>query len=153
MTGQIKRMQLNDFQKRLEKVKLKNQEFTFKLNDGVNLSDIAYLEQQIGTELPKAIRIFWTYSDGLETENPSFNICRIKDFNFIGNSLIHFATFDKDIKVYFDASKLNIAKEWSIVNFDENYTLTLTMASFWSNKIWYWLDSKTEIWKDGYWIK
>ena len=146
-------MHLNDFQKRLEKVKRKNQEFTFKLNDGVDLSDITYLEQQMRTELPESIRTFWTYSDGLESENPGLRICKLKDFNFIGKSLIHFATFDKDIKVYFDASNLNIAKEWSIVNKEENYTLSLTMASFWSNKIWQWLDSKTEIWKDEYWIK
>ena len=146
-------MELKSFKNRLENVKQKNQGFTFTLNDGVNASDIDRLEQQIGRVIPESVKKFWMYSDGLETENPGLKIYSIKDFKITNNSLIHFTTFDKKSKIYFNISELNTAQEWSIVNIEEDYTMTLTMSSFWSNKIWHWLDYQAQIWKDEYWLK
>ncbi len=94
---------------------------------------------------------FYSSINGLKTSNPDFEILPIEKWNSAESDLIHFATFDKDLKAYFDTKELNQADSWSIINPKDNYVLTLTMSSFWSNKIWHWIEKKREIWKDEFW--
>ena len=145
-------MELKDFKIRIDKVKAENLSFTYNLNDGASKSEIERLEERIGQKIPNSIQAFWTKFNGLETKNPALKISKLSEFN-LDNGLIHFATFNDNTMVHFDTKNLNSAGEWSIVNPESNYTLTLTMSSFWSNKIWHWLTHKTKIWDDKYWIK
>jgi hypothetical protein len=146
-------MHLDDIQTRLERLKAEKTKFKFILSSGVDIIDFSKTEQLIGKSLPEKIREFWAYTNGLQTDNPKFVILKIQDFEMAANGLIHFATFNGNTKVYFDTSTLNQANEWFIVYPDEQYIITLTMSSFWANKMWHWLKNGTEIWRDNYWIK
>lgn len=44
------------------------------------------------------------------------------------------------------------AKEWNILNKESGYEITKTISSFWSNKIWQWLEKENKIWEDNWWI-
>jgi len=46
----------------------------------------------------------------------------------------------------FDTSHLNNVGQWYVFFFESRYQVTLTMASFWSNKIWNWIDKNRAIW-------
>jgi len=65
---------------------------------------------------------------------------------------MHFATFDNNIKIHFDIKTLNNANEWSILNKKSDYEITKTISSFWSNKIWQWLEKEKKIWDDDWWV-
>jgi hypothetical protein len=145
-------MELKDFKKRIDKIKTENPRFTYDLNEGVSISEVEQVEDKIGQKIPSSIQTFWTKFNGLETKNPALKILKLNEFD-LDNGLIHFATFNDGSMVYFDTKELNTAGEWSIVNPESEYELTLTMSSFWSNKIWHWLTHETKIWDDKYWIK
>jgi hypothetical protein len=40
----------------------------------------------------------------------------------------------------------NAADQWFIVGLSEGYQITFTMASFWSSKVWGWLERGRRIW-------
>lgn len=145
-------MELKDFRKRIEKVKTENPSFNYWLNEGASILEIEDLKEKVGQNIPVSIQTFWTSFNGLETLNPSLKILKLSELH-LSNGLIHFATFNQQTKVFFDTKELNTAGEWSIVNPTSEYLLTLSMSSFWSNKIWHWLTFQTEIWNDKYWIK
>jgi len=69
----------------------------------------------------------------------------------IKNELIHFATFDANIKVCFKIDKLNTANECTIIEMVSGFEITKTISRFWSNKIWLWLEKNDKIWADNWW--
>jgi hypothetical protein len=46
-----------------------------------------------------------------------------------------------------DLRDINEAGERNIVNYQTNFVITKTMASFLNNKIWAWLDRGRKIWQ------
>ena len=70
----------------------------------------------------------------------------------VDSGLIHFATFDNLHKVYFKITECNQAGEWTILTTNDNYEITLTISSFWSNKIWHWIEQDKKIWVDNWWV-
>ena len=58
---------------------------------------------------------------------------------------IVFAKFNGKHDLAFLSSNLNQAEQWDIVNASTGFLITLTMASFWSNKLVAWLRSGREI--------
>ena len=42
--------------------------------------------------------------------------------------------------------------KWNILNKVSEYEITKTISSFWSNKIWQWLEKENKIWNDDWWI-
>ena len=47
----------------------------------------------------------------------------------------------------FDTRSRNDADPWDIVTVDTGFLVTLTMASFWSNKVLAWVDSRRPVWR------
>jgi hypothetical protein len=146
-------MELKDFAKRLEKIEQQNPNFGYVLHRGCGIDEIREFERRLGKPIPQSILTFWKHFDGLQTLNPYLTINKLNELKPDDKGLIHFATFNHTEKIYFLTNELNEAKEWSITNQVDDYKLTLTMSSFWSNKIWHWLIKQTVIWKDNYWIK
>jgi hypothetical protein len=48
--------------------------------------------------------------------------------------------------IAFDTTEPNAADQWFITGVSENHQITFTMASFWSSKIWGWLEHGRTIW-------
>ena len=59
---------------------------------------------------------------------------------------LHFATLNGNEQLYFDVSRINEAKQWDIVTAD-GFRVTLTMASFWSIRMWSWIEKMRPIWQ------
>ena len=145
-------MQLNNFINRLDKIHQSNNAFEYKLGKLIQVSDIMDTEMRLKIVIPNRIKSFYLIANGLKTINPCFELIELNSW-IVDNGLIHFATFDNSNKIYFDIKHLNQANEWTILNKDSNYEITLTISSFWSNKIWHWIEQKKKIWSDNWWIK
>jgi cell wall assembly regulator SMI1 len=105
-------------------------------------------EERIGKPLPNQVRLFYSFMNGLRVETPPLEILRIEELAPLDQSLVHFATADGTHRICFDCSRTNDADQWDIVSAEHRGVITMTLASFWSNKIWKWLDQGREFWTE-----
>ena len=98
--------------------------------------------------MPQQVKWFYLLCNGLKVEAPPLEIKSIEDLYTDKTGKIIFAIFDKRHRICFDVSKNNAASQWDILNYDNGFIVTLTMASFWTNKIFAWLDKRRTIWKE-----
>lgn len=146
-------MNLIDMQKTLERIKTKNLNFEFILNEATSSKLFEKVENQLGLTIPEKTKHFYKVFNGLKTQNPQLTVFAIEDWKKNTDGLIHFATFNNSAEIFFDTRRLNQADQWTITNPASNYEITLSMSSFWSNKIWHWIKDQKEIWQDQFWIK
>lgn len=144
-------MNLKDLEANFIKVQKTNPDFQFTLNKGTDQRTIDRVSKQIGVEIPENVRQFFTHFNGLTTKKPDLEIYSIEHWEMITDGKLKFATIN-GINICFDCSRTNQAGQWTILNAETNYELTLTMSSFWSNKIWHWIRTGKEIWKDEFWL-
>jgi len=142
-------MQIEDFIRRIKKNEVKNKDFSYKFGKELSTNDFLIIENKLDINIPTKIKEFYLAANGIHTRNPNFEIIEI-DLWILYSKYIHFATFDNSAKIYFDTSNLNAANEWSILNIKTDYKITLSISSFWSNKIWHWLEHKRKIWEDDW---
>jgi cell wall assembly regulator SMI1 len=109
---------------------------------------IAAAEQRLGITLPQQVAQFYGVYNGLSIEEPRVEILALEHVDYLLDNYLHFATIDGTHRVCFDTSHVNEAQQWDIVTTD-GYRITFTMASFWSNKLWAWVDKKRTIWEPG----
>lgn len=146
-------MKLTDLKTNLEKIKSKDQDFDFQLNEGANNETFKSVEKRLGVSIPEKVKIFFRNFNGLSTINPDLQILPIEDWTREENGFIHFSTFNRQVKIHFDSKEINPADQWTITNPAADYDLTLTMSSFWSNKIFHWIRDQKEIWNDVFWTE
>jgi hypothetical protein len=120
----------------------------FKVENPASELAIGAFEKRIGTKIPEQVKWFYQKCNGLKVEAPPLEIKSIESLEVDEKGKIVFAIFDKRHRICFDASKTNTAKQWDISNYDTGFIVTFTMASFWANKIFAWLDKKRTIWKE-----
>lgn len=144
-------MQIELFIRRLNKLSHSNPDFIFNLDNKLTAFDIIKTEERLELKFPKKVFEFYNHINGLVTENHSMKIIALNELT-IENETIHFATFNKNIKVCFNIEKLNNANEWTIYNKETGYEITKTISSFWSNKIWQWIENEKKIWEDDWWL-
>ena len=137
-------MNIEDFKNHLDQLK-NNSELKYTIGDSVSITTIENIEQKLKVIFPKQVKVFYSNYNGLLTKNPSLELYKIEELELI-EKLIIFGKFNNIYEVAFDTNTLNSANQWNIINVKNKYCITLTMASFWSNKIPVWLKSKREIW-------
>ena len=146
-------MKITDLNTTLNKFQEKNPQFEFKLESGADDSLIEQTQDRLGMQIPEKTKEFFKTFNGMTTRNPSLEILSIENWTKTAEGLIHFVTFDNAVKVYLDSTEVNQADQWTIVNPSQNYQITQSMSSFWSNKIWHWIKGQKEIWKEEFWKK
>ncbi len=104
-------------------------------------------EARLGISFPQQVTRFYRHYDGIRIEEPPLEVLPVARFTFVAPQRLHFATVDESHLLGFDTSAFNEAGQWKIVDIESDYRVTLTMASFWSNKIWAWIDKRRTIWK------
>ncbi len=144
-------MQIDHFLERLDKIRLAQNGFDYKLGKALQLDDFVNIEKKHDIKIPGKIKDFYLVANGLKTLNPDFKLIELDSW-IVKGGLIHFATFDNLVEIYFAISKPNDAKEWTIINKDNNYVIAKTITNLWSDKIWHWLEQKYEIWEDNWWV-
>jgi len=139
-------MRLEEFESNLKRRK-ERKGLQYVLNPGASAELIRNAENRLG-ELPDQIRQFYDYFNGLSINNSTFRVLPIEELKRDKSGKIPFCTFDGGIiTLSFDASIRNAANQWTIENYATSYVVTLTMASFWTNKIIGWLDRDRRIWE------
>jgi hypothetical protein len=144
-------MKIDTFAIRLDKLHKANPDFEYNFGEKLDSNEFEVIEKKLNLIFPEKIKEFYLFTNALKTYNPTFEIIELNELK-IERSLVHFATFDNVHQICFMVQKLNKANEWTIIEMKTKYELTLTISSFWSNKIWHWLENNDKIWADKFWI-
>lgn len=142
-------MRVEEVALRLNKLS-KNRSLTYSLADPASAERIRQAEQLLGVSFPAQVRLFYCHFNGLKVHEPHLEVLPLERLRYAVPNYLHFATFNGDQHVHFDVSHTNEAEQWNIVA-SNGYQVTLTMASFWSNKIFAWIERRRPIWKDEFW--
>ncbi len=140
-------MNIEYFRQYFEKKSQKNG-FKYKIGEPASDILISESERRLNVEFPHQVKLFYMCCDGITVETPALEILPLEKLIKDDSELIHFSTFDGKHKLCFETTNLNEADQWSIINCVSEYEVTLTMSSFWSNKIWAWIDKNRTIWKE-----
>lgn len=127
-------------------VHLNGRGIEYVIGNAVSTLQIAQVEAQLNITLPAQVRLFYGHYNGLKVEQPPLEMLALHRLSFIAPDRLHFATFNWQHRVCFDTSQINSAGQWCIVSVPDEYRITFTIASFWSNKIWHWIDYKRPVW-------
>ena len=122
-------------------------ELNYSLAAPASDDEMLSAEQRLGVSFPAQVRLFYRSFNGLRVDDPPLEVLSIERLNFAYPNRLHFATLDGSRPLYFDVSHTNEAEQWDIVSADD-YRVTLSMASFWSNKIWAWVEKRRAIWRE-----
>ena len=140
-------MHIDHFILNLEKRSDRNG-LTYQVGEPAADSAIAAFEERHEIKIPQQIKWFYQKFNGLVVEAPALEITPIENLDADEAGKIIFAIFNQKHRICFDTSQLNAASQWDILNYDSGFQITLTMASFWSNKIFAWLDKRRTIWQE-----
>ena len=121
-------------------------ELKYSLANPASVEDVERGEQKLGVSFPARIRQFYRSYNGLRVEDPHLEVLPVEHLSFSMSDRLHFATLNWSQHRYFDVSHINEAEEWDILSAD-GFRVTLTMASFWSNRMWAWIEKKRPIWQ------
>jgi hypothetical protein len=110
--------------------------------------DISIAEERLHVKFPEQVVNFYQTCNGVRFPCPFLKILSLDEMQFVeGKSLLKFCLLAQGEEICFDTSSVNEAGQWFIKGLTEDYTITLTMASFWSNKVWHWLEKQRPIWR------
>jgi hypothetical protein len=138
-------MHIEDFIRRLDGISNVDKKFSYSIDTDIRFDIVDSTALRLQINIPEKIKLFYLFLNNLKTRNPDFEIIGIEKW-VLENGFIDFAIFDSLKIVSFDTRQLNEAGEWDIVNRSIDYELTKTISSFWSNKIWKWLEWRRPIW-------
>ena len=141
-------MELSHIRQNLDKVFVGEKD-AYSLEKGANDKEIIETEKDLHISFPPQVKLFYEAYNGLIVKNPKLEIYSISKLQFTESGKLEFAIINEIHPLFFDTTSLNHAGEWNIVA-KNNYLVTMTMASFWSNKIWAWVRNKRAIWEEEY---
>lgn len=123
------------------------QRLRYELGPPATEQQLRSAEGRLNAQMPRQVRLFYSTYNGPEVALPALAISPIEALVRDNEDLVHFATFDGDHHVYFNVGRENVAEQWDVLGPDRQSRITMTMASFWSNKIWKWIDREGPIWR------
>jgi hypothetical protein len=139
-------MHLEQIPSRFQKLS-EQRELNYSLASAASGEDILRAEQRLGISIPEQVKLFYRSFNGLHVEEPQLEIRPLERLDFTSPDRLHFVTLDGDRRMLFDVSHLNEAGQWDIVT-EDDYRVTFTMASFWTHKLWAWVEQKRAVWQD-----
>ena len=114
------------------------------------IDEITNTEERFGISFPEQVREFYLSCNGVLFPSPFLNILPLSELQFTRDKqYLVFCLISDHQTIGFDTSKLNTANQWSIVGIAEHHQITFTMASFWSSKVWRWVERYRPIWNDS----
>lgn len=119
----------------------------YSLSSPASDEEIQRAERRLGVSFPEQVRLFYRNFNGLQVDDPQLEVLSVERLSLDSPNRLHFATLDGSRPLYFDVPRTNEAEQWDIVGADD-FRVTLTMASFWSNKIWAWVEKRRAIWRE-----
>jgi cell wall assembly regulator SMI1 len=122
----------------------------YTLGSPASESALIAAETRLGVTFPEQVKVFYRNYDGLVAGAPPVVVHSVANLRFITAEYLLFATIANEHDFCFDVSSLNQAEQWDIVAAATGYRVTLTMASFWSNKLWTVLVKNQPIWQEQF---
>ncbi len=102
-----------------------------------------------GDNIPQAVKAMFSVFNGLIISEPRhFELLKHSELIVLDERYLHFATMNSSERICFDMREINSAGEWDIINYNEGFIITKTIASYLTNKIWAWIDRERTIWKE-----
>ena len=138
-------MQLEQLPSRFSKLS-QNRELKYSLAGPASDEELREAEQRLGLSFPGQVSLFYRSYNGLRVEEPQLEVFPVERLSLSIPNRLHFATLNGIEHLYFDVSRINEADQWDIVAAD-GFRVTLTVASFWSNRMWSWIERKRPIWQ------
>lgn len=89
--------------------------------------------------------VLFQYIDGYRIKKDDREI--VFKIALLNKNYLQFALIDNVI-IAADIQKINEANEYDIINYETKYVITKTFESFFTNKVWAWIDRKRTIWKE-----
>ncbi|MBI9077017.1 MAG: hypothetical protein JEZ02_16530 [Desulfatibacillum sp.] len=127
----------------------KTKGLAFSIGVPASVDLIKNTENRLGLKFPSQVSLFYENYNGLHVEQPFLKILNLENLDLV-NKGIHFATLGNEHHLHFDVSSLNAADQWDIIS-EDGHIVTLTFASFWTNKLFAWIDWQRPIWKPDFW--
>jgi cell wall assembly regulator SMI1 len=128
---------------------LSNQGVVCRLAPGATRDLFRETETRLGVKFPEQVESFWMAFDGLEVDIPPLKILPLSEMKREGE-LVVFCICDRTIRIAFHVGAANEAGQWSILNAETGYCITLTIASFWSIHMWSWIVKQRPMWNDAH---
>jgi len=123
-----------------------NRELKYSLASPASDEEVSRGEHELGLSFPAQVRLFYRSYNGLRVAEPHLEVLPVEQLSLSMPNRLHFATLNGSEHLYFDVSRINEADQWDIVAAD-GFRVTLTMASFWSTRMWSWIEKKRPIWQ------
>lgn len=120
---------------------------SYRLGPPATADALADAQRRLNVKFPEQARLFYATCDGLEVIDPPLVVLSLSELKCDG-ALLEFCRCKGTHRLALDTRSLNEAGQWSIVNADTGYRITLTLASFWSIRMWSWIESRRAIWCD-----
>ena len=117
----------------------------YRLGPGADQAKILGAQARLGLEFPEPVIELWSALNGLEVQDPPFQILPL-DAMTLDRGYLVFCMCNRSVRLGFDTRTINEAGQWNIVNVDSGYRLTLTIGSFWSMHMWTWVVKWRPIW-------
>jgi len=120
--------------------------FSYCVSAPVSDESILEAARRLRVSFPIQVKCFYKQYNGFRVDNPPLEVLPIDELTRESDTRVRFATLDNCRSLFFDVAGLNEAGQWDVIA-ENGFRITLTMASFWSNKIWAWIDKRRTIWE------
>ena len=130
-------------------MKLGRDGLEYRILPGASRAGMDAAERRLGVSFPTQVRLFYGAVDGIEVVDPPFKLYALSEMKRDG-PLLEFCLCHRVHRLAFDTVEINNAGQWFIVNAETGYRITSTMASFWSIRMWTWIEKRRPIWYDFY---
>jgi hypothetical protein len=114
-------------------------------------AEIRGFEARVNGAAPPQVAMFYRHCNGLSVAAPKVDVFPIEDLHRKEPGLVPFCRFDGRHELSFDVRQRNAADEWTIINADTGFQVTLTLASFLFNKLFAWVKKQRPIWGPESW--
>ncbi|XXF77594.1 SMI1/KNR4 family protein [Myxococcaceae bacterium GXIMD 01537] len=138
-------MRIEEFRGCLER-RARTSGLRFQLSPPATEDALEQVARVIGAPLPSQVLLFYRAYNGMLVEEPNLRVLPVEELKLASAGRVPFAMVGDGHWLAFEVGARNVADQWDIVSMDTRAVVTLTMASFWSNKVFAWLDNRRAIW-------
>jgi|MudIll2142460700_1097286.scaffolds.fasta_scaffold26782_2 hypothetical protein len=142
-------MNIEHVRKNLEK-RASKKGLLYELGHPASEQVLLQTEKRLNLIFPGQVKLFYRNYNGLIVEDPPLHMFPLEKLELEPEERVYFSLVSNIHKLCFDVSHYNDAGQWNIVNSKDNYLVTLSFASFWSNRMWAWIDKRKPIWAPEY---
>lgn len=138
-------MRASEFREQLERRRTRDG-LAVALGSPASSAEIDSAARRLGIEFPGPVSWFYRAQNGFVVTDPGIEVLSLSELAFDQGRDLPFARLDGRHWLVWRTEGLNTAGQWDIAEKVSGYLVTRTMPSFWSNKVFAWIDQRRRIW-------